>query len=83
MKYILNGQNMTEREAAYDELARTLPLPAYFGRNLDALWDVASCMEGEIEVVNAAAVSGYEEKILALLQEAAQENPRLTVTIQA
>lgn len=83
MKYILNGQSMAERETAYDELTRVLPLPGYFGRNLDALWDVVSCMEGEIEVINAAAVSGYAEKILALLQEAAEENPRLTVTIQA
>jgi len=83
MKYTLNGQNMVGRDAAYDEIARALPLPAYFGRNLDALWDVVSCMEGEIECINAAAVSGYEEKILSLLQEAAEENPRLTVNIRA
>ena len=83
MKYILNGLNMTDREAAYDEIVRTLPLPPYFGRNLDALWDVVSCMEGEIVLTNASAISGYGETILELLKEAAGENNCLTLTIQA
>ena len=83
MKYTLNARNMITRDAAYDEIARTLPLPPYFGRNLDALWDVVSCMEGEILLDNAAAATGYGEKILSLLQEAGEENPRLTFTLQA
>ena len=83
MKYILNGLNMTDREAAYDEIVRTLPLPPYFGRNLDALWDVVNCMEGEIELINSSAISGYAEKILSLLQEAAEENSQLIVSLQA
>ena len=83
MKYILNGMNMTSREAAHDEIVRVLPVPDYYGRNLDALWDVVSCMEGEILLDNAAAITGYGEKILSLLQEAGEENPRLTFTLQA
>jgi len=80
-QYILNGQNMSTRENAYDEITRVLELPAHFGRNLDALWDVASCMEGEIILANG--VTGYGETILSLLREAADENTRLTLTIQA
>lgn len=80
-QYILNGQNMSTRENAYDEITRVLELPAYFGRNLDALWDVASCMEGEIILANG--VIGYGETVLSLLREAADENTRLTLTIQA
>lgn len=83
MKYVLNGAMLVERESAYDEIVRVLPVPAYFGRNLDALWDVVSCMEGEIIIENAAAASGYAEKIHSLLQEAAEENPRFILTIQA
>ena len=83
MKYILNGALLTEREVAHDEIVRALPLPDYYGRNLDALWDVVSCMEGEIQVKNAAAICGYGEKILSLLQEAADENSRLTLSLQA
>lgn len=83
MKYVLNGAMLVERESAYDEIVRTLPVPAYFGRNLDALWDVVSCMEGEILLENTAAISGYGEKILALLREASEENPRLSLNIEA
>ena len=82
MQYILNGAALTEWEAAHDELMRALPLPEYYGRNLDALWDAVSCMDGEILMENAAA-GGYTEQILSLLQEAAEENPRLTLTLQA
>lgn len=81
MQYILNGQNLSTREAAYDEIASVFALPSYFGRNLDALWDIISCMEGEIVLTNA--IAGYGETILDLLREAADENPRLTLTIQA
>lgn len=39
-EYVLDGDRMQDREAMHDELAARLPLPAYYGRNLDALWDV-------------------------------------------
>ena len=83
MKYTLNGAALCEREAAHDEITRALPVPEYYGRNLDALWDEVSCMEGEILVENAAAIHGYGEQILSLLREATEENPHLTLTIQA
>ncbi len=83
MKYTINGAALTNRNAAHDEIVRALPVPEYYGRNLDALWDVVSCMEAEILVENAAAVSGYGEQVLDLFREAAEENSRLTLTIQA
>lgn len=83
MKYVLNGAALTDRNAAHDEIVRVLPVPEYYGRNLDALWDVVSCMEAKILIENAAAASGYGEQVLDLLREAAEENSRLTVVIQA
>lgn len=83
MKYVLNGAALTDRNGAHDEIVRALPVPEYYGRNLDALWDVVSCMDAEILIENAAAASGYGEQVLDLLREAAEENSRLTVVIQA
>ena len=83
MKYVLNGAALTDRNAAHDEIVRALPVPEYYGRNLDALWDVVSCMDAEILVENTAAAGSYGEQVLDLLREAAKENPRLTVVIQA
>lgn len=82
-QYILNGASMATREAAHDEIVRALPLPEYYGRNLDALWDELGCLQGEILLANAASITGYGAEILTLLREAAEENPRLTLTIQA
>ena len=39
-KCLLQGKNLTSLDQLYDELARQLEFPAYFGRNLDALWDL-------------------------------------------
>jgi len=39
---ILQGSQMQTRTAMHDHLAAVLPAPDYYGRNLDALWDVLS-----------------------------------------
>ncbi len=39
-EYILNGSSMTDPESMQDELQRCFIMPEYYGRNLDALWDV-------------------------------------------
>ena len=36
---VLDGARMISRDAAHDELSRALKLPAFYGRNLDALAD--------------------------------------------
>jgi Barstar (barnase inhibitor) len=35
----LHGSAMTTEDAAFDEFARALEFPDYFGRNWDAVWD--------------------------------------------
>lgn len=40
--YVLNGSKMRDRESMHDELTACFSLPDYYGRNLDALWDVLS-----------------------------------------
>jgi ABC-type maltose transport system permease subunit len=69
----------------YKILARLISVRSIVTRAslLDALWDVVSCMEGEIVLANTSVISGYGETILDLLKEAAEENSRLTLTIQA
>jgi len=85
-KYILNGERMRSRAGAHDEIALALSLPAHYGRNLDALWDVASTLEGEILLAGAPAMlnslGAYGCKLLQTLFEAAEENPRLRLTLE-
>jgi ribonuclease inhibitor len=74
--YILKGKVIHSLDEFYDEISGQLSLPAYFGRNLDALWDVLSTeVEGPTEIVwlNAEAsrqAMGEDfEKVMKVLKE--------------
>lgn len=86
-RYMINGANMRTREDAHAEIARALQLPAHYGRNLDALWDVLGGMGGEIVLLHGAellnALQGYGCKLLETLYDAAEENPKLSFRIDA
>ncbi|MEN6621244.1 MAG: barstar family protein [Smithella sp.] len=49
---ILDGRDIGSLDDFYDQISPQLQLPDYFGRNLDALWDVLSTdIEGSFEIV--------------------------------
>ena len=82
MRILLDGQQMQSRGAAHDHLQRQLSLPDYYGRNLDALFDLLAERGGETELVlihgeALAELGPYGEKLLTTLREAAAENPGL------
>ena len=82
----LDGRRMTTREAAHEELFRVLKLPAYYGRNLDALWDLVSTMEATVTLSHLDELLGglgeYGRKLVATLSEAARENPDFRFTVR-
>lgn len=88
MAIILEGKAMVDRPAAHAHLAERLVLPSYYGRNLDALYDVLTEIGAETEIVlmDPAAVieamGKYGEALLSTMQEAAENNPRLTITLK-
>ena len=88
MAIVLEGSVMTDRMAVHNHLVERLDLPTYYGRNLDALYDVLMELGGETEIVLrdpgavAANLGKYGEALLSTLQEAAEENPHLTITLQ-
>ncbi len=84
-KVILDGDRMTSREALWDYLKEELPLPDYFGRNLDALYDVLTEYRKplSIKLINReqmeAALGRYGESLLETFVEAAEENGYLDI----
>ena len=88
MAIILEGKAMVDRPAAHAHLAERLDLPTYYGRNLDALYDVLTEIGDDTEIVleNPAAVAEqlgkYGEALLSTMQEAAESNPHLTITLK-
>ena len=88
MAIILEGKAMVDRPAAHAHLTERLDLPSYYGRNLDALYDVLTEISADTEIIlmDPAAVAEqlgkYGEALLSTMQEAAEENPRLTITLK-
>ena len=88
MAIVLEGAAMTDRMAVNNHLVERLDLPTYYGRNLDALYDVLTEIGDDTEIVleNPAAVAEqlgkYGEALLSTMQEAAESNPHLTITLK-
>ena len=88
MAIMLDGKVMTDRPSAHSHLARMLDLPTYYGRNLDALYDVLTDIGEDTQIIleaPAAVIENlgkYGEALLSTMQEAAEDNPHLIITLQ-
>lgn len=78
--YVLNGGLILSIDDFYDEIMRVLPLPHYFGRNLDALADsLLTDIEGPLEIVwehsatSRKAMKQDYKRIAAVLRSVARE----------
>jgi len=84
----LDCSRMTSRKETHDYLAQQLQLPDYYGRNLDALYDLLSEYGREMTLVlrNCYALEtqlgGYGTALLATLREADDNNPKITIAME-
>lgn len=71
----LNGKRMITKEVTHSYLKRKFSLPDYYGRNLDALWDLLSThlKDTEIQLVHEEALrknlGSYGQKLLVLFED--------------
>ncbi len=83
----LSGNQMTTKESMHTYLARKLKLPAYYGRNLDALHDCLCEIAHplRITVTHTAAflekTGAYGETFLEVLKASGTENKNLTLLL--
>ena len=82
---VIDGGCMPDRDATHDYLARRLELPAYYGRNLDALYDLL-CERNEptrLVLYRQEAIlevlGKYGQSLVNTLRDAALENPALVL----
>lgn len=87
MTVTLNGREMTTREAAHDHLAQQLSFPDWYGRNLDALYDLLTergeptLLVLEESETLTASLGSYGQALLDTLRDAAENNPTLEIEI--
>ena len=83
MTALIDGAVIETREQLHDTLAAQLSLPAYYGRNLDALYDCLTDIheDTELRLTHAdtlfAHLGVYADVLQTVLRDACAENPRL------
>ena len=89
MRFVLEGDAITGREALHRALAEGLELPEWYGGNLDALHDCLTELDRPLELTvrgGAAletALGGYAAALRRVLADCAAENDLLTVVWEA
>lgn len=85
MTIVLDGALMTERAAAHEYLAKRLNFPEYYGKNLDALYDLLTenssplCLVLYRTDIMLDALGDYAVSLIDVLKEAAANNACLEV----
>ncbi len=89
-EYRIDLNEIDSREALHDLLEQVLPLPDYYGRNLDALYDVITDWNTETKIsvcgtesaIQKDGMEGIVQGLLSVFRDAAGENPNLSVIIE-
>ena len=83
MRVILDCERLCSRRPAHEYLQEAFGFPAYYGKNLDALFDCLTELRDCTVVLRGrnqlASSGGYGARILRVLEDAARANPRLTL----
>ena len=78
LSFTIDCRELVSRAAAHDCFARVFSLPAGYGRNLDALYDVLTSLPPcRITLAGTSCLypllGAYAEKLLAVFRDAAQD----------
>lgn len=80
---IIDCRRLRDRETAHEYLAGALELPAYYGRNLDALYDCLTEMGPCRIILEGAEESslggGFCAAVLKTVRDAAADNGQLVL----
>ena len=76
----IDCRQLTDRTAAHTYLQKVLPLPGYYGRNLDALYDCLTELPETVLVLeHRREVTPYGEAVARTAEDAAQASPALLI----
>ena len=89
-RFVIDGEKITKKADIYQSIAEQIPLPGWFGKNLDALYDVITCDllpkdKAEAEVVHLKALrenlGSYADALAAMLSDIASGDQRFGLKI--
>ena len=81
---LLDGALLATRAQVHRMLAEALDFPAYYGSNLDALYDCLTDLHSPVQITltNTDALGPWGDALRRTLADAAAENPDLTILEQ-
>ena len=86
MNVTIDCSLMVDEASVHDTFASALSFPAYYGRTLDALYDLlASSPELTLTLANSSAINNlfrYGDNLRLALEDAERDNPELTVIFE-
>ena len=83
----LSGNKMTSKEVLHTYLAKKLAFPAYYGKNLDALYDCLTERDTPLHITVTYTerlkeqLGDYSEAFLQTLQDATEENELISLSV--
>ena len=86
--YIIDLSDVSDRKGLYDRIQEVLPLPDYYGRNLDALYDALTEFGNGWDVrftgcgLIRQCLPAYMDALGRLCRQAREEMENLTVTFE-
>lgn len=79
--YELDGTCLRGQETAHAYLQEMLGFPTWYGRNLDALYDLLT-EQTEETMIFISSADAADEAILETFTDAMEDNPSLTVILE-
>lgn len=71
MKYYLDARKMQTKDEAHEYLKYRMDFPEYYGKNLDALYDLLSEQDGvEVEIINVDDENKYIKQVAKVMKAA-------------
>lgn len=87
--YTVDLTGVTDIKSLHERLQSSLPLPPWYGRNLDALYDALTDLAGEVQIVVESReedipeqLRDYAARLRRVLRDAEEEVPGLTIRFE-
>lgn len=83
----LDGKKMLNKELTHEYIKWKLKLPEYYGKNLDALWDILSTFDKDIRIIflnTDCAIENlgdYGQSLIQVFQDARDENHNICLEV--
>ena len=87
---LINGKEVKSQDHLHTMLAKQLSFPSYYGKNLDALYDVLSTDLSSktiikfkfLSILKSKLGADYTDALIQAIMDASEENPKVILLLE-